>query len=44
LRLRSYGLKNITPDEVETVKGEDGKYHPYVVLDLDYTVIIPRKN
>ncbi len=43
LRLRSYGLKNITPDEVESVKDEDGKYQPYVVLDLDYTVIVPRK-
>lgn len=44
LRLRSYGLKNITPDEVDSVKNEEGKYHPYVVLDLDYTVIIPRRN
>lgn len=43
LRLRSYGLKNITPGEVESVKNEEGKYHPYVVLDLDYTVIVPRK-
>ena len=44
LRLRSYGLKNITPAEVEHVRDAEGKYQPYVVLDLDYTVIIPRKN
>lgn len=43
LRLRSYGLKNITPAEVDSVRDESGKYYPYVVLDLDYTVIIPRK-
>jgi 2-methylfumaryl-CoA hydratase len=23
-------------------KGEDGKYLPNVVLDLDYTVVIPK--
>jgi len=22
----------------------DGKYHPNVVLDLDYTVLMPRRN
>jgi 2-methylfumaryl-CoA hydratase len=43
LRLRSYGLKNITPAEVDSVKDTEGKYHPYVVLDLDYTVVVPRK-
>jgi len=43
LRLRSYGLKNITPAEVDSVKDADGKYQSYVVLDLDYTVIVPRK-
>ena len=43
LRLRTIGLKNITPLEVESPKGEDGKYLPNVVLDLDYTVVIPKK-
>jgi len=43
LRLRTIGLKNITPTEVESPKGEDGKYLPNVVLDLDYTVVIPKK-
>jgi len=43
LRLRTIGLKNITPAEVEQAKGEDKKYHPNVVLDLDYTVVIPRR-
>lgn len=43
LRLRTIGLKNMTPTEVESPKGEDGKYLPNVVLDLDYTVVIPKK-
>ena len=43
LRLRTIGLKNMTPVEVVSPKGEDGKYLPNVVLDLDYTVVIPRK-
>lgn len=43
LRLRTIGLKNMTPGEVESAKGEDGKYLPNVVLDLDYTVVIPRR-
>jgi 2-methylfumaryl-CoA hydratase len=44
LRLRTIGLKNITPEEVFQAKNEDNKYHPFVVLDLDYTVVIPRRN
>ncbi|MGK0256429.1 MAG: 2-methylfumaryl-CoA hydratase, partial [Arcobacteraceae bacterium] len=36
-------LKNMTPNEVESPKSEDGKYLQNVVLDLDYTVVIPRK-
>jgi len=44
LRLRTIGLKNMTPVEVVSPKGEDGKYLPNVVLDLDYTVVIPKKN
>jgi len=43
LRLRTIGLKNIRPDEVESRRDENNKYHPYFILDLDYTVIIPRK-
>ncbi|MFK5985296.1 MAG: MaoC family dehydratase [Pseudomonadota bacterium] len=44
LRLRTIGLKNITPAEVTEVKNEENRYHSYVVLDLDYTVVIPRRN
>ena len=43
LRVRTIGLKNVTPKEVSNPKGEDGKYLPNVVLDLDYTVVIPKK-
>ncbi|MFK5893856.1 MAG: MaoC family dehydratase [Pseudomonadota bacterium] len=43
LRLRTIGLKNITPAEVAQVRDKENKYHSYVVLDLDYTVVIPRK-
>ena len=43
LRLRTIGLKNVTPKEVSNPKSEDGKYLPNVVLDLDYTVVIPKK-
>ncbi len=44
LRLQSIGLKNITPAEVSSHLDADGKYLPQVVLDLDYTVIIPRRD
>ncbi|RXJ55442.1 MaoC family dehydratase [Candidatus Marinarcus aquaticus] len=43
LRLRTVALKNETPQAIESAKGEDGKYLPNVVLDLDYTVVIPTK-
>ncbi len=43
LRLRMLGLKNLTPAELGEAK-VDGQYHPNVVLDLDYTVLIPRRN
>ena len=43
LRLRTVALKNQKPNEIESPKGEDGKYLKNVVLDLDYTVIIPKK-
>lgn len=46
LRLRMVGLKNQTADSLESTHVDiDGKrqYHPNVVLDLDYTVLMPRK-
>ena len=43
LRLQTVGLKNIRPDEVTELRDEKGKYHPHVVLDLDYTVVVPRQ-
>lgn len=43
LRLRTFGLKNQTPAETPNPRDEDGKYLPNVVLDLDYTVVVPRK-
>lgn len=46
LRLRMVGVKNLAADALESTHiSIDGKqsYHPNVVLDLDYTVLIPRK-
>ena len=43
LRLRMLGMKNLTPAELSEAK-VGGKYHPNVVLDLDYTVLMPRRN
>lgn len=48
LRLRLVGVKNTDPREEDIplrVNSEDGResYHPNVVLDLDYTVLMPRK-
>jgi len=42
LRLRMVGIKNAAPAEIAQIKTPDG-YHPHVVLDLDYTVLMPRK-
>jgi 2-methylfumaryl-CoA hydratase len=45
LRLRMIGVKNLPAAELESVMVErDGrpKHHPNVVLDLDYTVLMPR--
>ncbi|WP_245600593.1 MaoC family dehydratase [Sulfurospirillum arcachonense] len=42
LRVRTVGLKNMRPEDVENPKGEDGKYLKNVVLDLDYTIVIPK--
>ena len=41
LRLRMVGIKNMPPSELTHFKTETG-YHPNVVLDLDYTVAMPR--
>lgn len=43
LRVRTIALKNATPEEVLTPFEEDGKYKKCVVLDLDYTIAIPKK-
>lgn len=43
LRLRTVALKNCRPEEVESAFDENGKYKQCVVLDLDYTVAIPKK-
>ena len=42
LRLRMVGMKNIPPSALENIKNNQD-YHQNVVLDLDYTVVIPRK-
>ncbi len=43
LRLRTIAIKNQKPDEIESPKDENGKYLKNVVLDLDYTVVIPKR-
>jgi len=46
LRLRMVGLKNIAASELpDTHIEKNGKrvYHPDVVLDLDYTIFMPRR-
>ncbi|PKO53823.1 MAG: hypothetical protein CVU27_00645 [Betaproteobacteria bacterium HGW-Betaproteobacteria-20] len=42
LRLRMVGIKNMSSVDIADIKTDSG-YHPNVVLDLDYTVAIPRK-
>lgn len=42
LRLRMVGIKNAAPEEINDIRQQNG-YHPNVVLDLDYTVLMPRK-
>jgi 2-methylfumaryl-CoA hydratase len=47
LRLRMVGLKNMPASQLQNTHIEqNGKsaYHPNVVLDLDYTVFMPRRN
>jgi 2-methylfumaryl-CoA hydratase len=48
LRLRLAGVKNLDPNSEEMrlkVPGEEGRerYHPNVVLDLDYVALLPRR-
>jgi 2-methylfumaryl-CoA hydratase len=42
LRLRMIGIKNMSPSDLTEIKTDKG-YHPNVVLDLDYTVAMPRR-
>jgi len=42
LRLRMVGVKNMSPTELTEFKTDKG-YQPNVVLDLDYTVVMPKK-
>jgi 2-methylfumaryl-CoA hydratase len=42
LRLSMVGIKNMSPNELKDFKTEN-TYHPNVVLDLDYTVAMPRR-
>ncbi len=47
LRLRMLGIKNLTPGELADPMVESAgkrKYHPSVVLDLDYTVLMPKRS
>jgi len=43
LRLRMVGIKNMHPAEISEIK-QFNSYHPNVVLDLDYTVLMPKRN
>ena len=44
LRLRLVGVKNLPAATLASFKDANGAYDPHVVLDLDYTVFMPRKN
>ncbi|MCL0075203.1 MaoC family dehydratase, partial [Thermodesulfovibrionales bacterium] len=43
MKVQTIGLKNMTPEEIETPFDEHSKYHANVVLNLDYTLIVPKK-
>jgi 2-methylfumaryl-CoA hydratase len=43
LRLRMLGLKNLPAAELHSPVALDGKPHPNLVLDLDYSVLMPLK-
>ncbi len=42
LRLRMVGVKNMRPAQISDIK-TSGVYHTNVVLDLDYTVLMPKR-
>ncbi len=45
-RVRLIGLKNVLPKDVPAARidaADKATYHPGVVLDLDYTVLMPRR-
>jgi 2-methylfumaryl-CoA hydratase len=44
LRLRLIGLRNLPSAKLASLRDRDGGYDPGVVLDLDYTLLMPRKN
>jgi len=47
LRLRLLGIKNLASNKLDEPQIESGgrrQYHPAVVLDLDFTVLMPRKS
>ena len=43
MRVQTIGLKNTTPKELASHLDENGAYLDCVVLDLDYTLIVPKK-
>jgi 2-methylfumaryl-CoA hydratase len=43
LRLRLLGLKNLPAAELPSPIAPGGAHPPNVVLDLDYTVLMPRR-
>ncbi len=43
LRLRMVGVNNMQPTAIKDIKTNDA-YHSNIVLDLDYTVLMPRKS
>jgi len=43
MRLRLLGLKNLPAARLASPRSADGAYDPHVVLDLDYTVLMPRR-
>ncbi|MCB9929337.1 MAG: MaoC family dehydratase [Alphaproteobacteria bacterium] len=43
LRLRLVALKDMPAGDAFSLKGEDGRYQPNVLLDLDYWALMPRR-
>jgi 2-methylfumaryl-CoA hydratase len=43
LRLRTIAIKNQKSDEINEIKDENGRYLKNIILDLDYTVVIPKR-